>query len=152
MKNILKTLTLMSLIWLTGCNDSKTVHLYKDNNSYIDDDLTIRFEQTPQSEFLSGGTLYFEIYFISSNPKPVSLKTKAKNVKIYRELNGAEYSVNTNQLMPYDRIDLQCDIEKSVFLYADLPTLASTEKYYLNFDYNSTKLIYHFYNQPAAQN
>lgn len=151
MKNTLKVLILSSILTLSSCG-GKGLILYNDSNTTEYGTLTIRYEKS--TEYKGYGTdksisLSFYLYFLNKNTKPATIK--ATSAKIYREANKAEYTVNSVTFSYGSTLELQCDIEKSAYFTASLPTMTTEDKYYMMFEFNSKKLTLYFYNNPSLQ-
>ena len=136
------------MVSLTACNESKTINLYNNLQSTTDDNLIVRYELAYEFAASSPVTLSFYLCFTNKNPKPFKLTSKSVGI-VYRERDKAEYKAHND----YDwYITLECDVEEKVNFNASLPTKTSSENYYFVFKYNSTELIYHFYDLPSSNN
>ena len=150
MKKFIGLLALTSLFALTSCGGNSLV-LYNNSNKVTDGDLTIRYEKSTEYKGLNSNISFsFYLYFLSKNPKPVTIK--AKSAKIYREKDKAEYQVGSTTFMLGMTLELNCDIEGNASFSASLPTMTTEDNYYMIFEFNSKKLTCYFYDDVSAQN
>ena len=87
MKNIFKTLALTTMMALSSCSGSK-MSLYLNSEPVAWDKVSIEISKVYEMTSLYRET-DVTISFISSDPKPVTLKFK--DWKVYREKDKAEY-------------------------------------------------------------
>ncbi len=130
---------------LTCCSGGvKTINLYNNDKTAVEGDLQITYKLNHEMTVSKQVYLSFDIYFLSSNPKPLEIRVKA--AKVYREKDKAEYG----DFPTYLGLTLNCDIEKELSFSCTLPTDTKTDNYYFRLDFNQIKLIHHFYDKTSS--
>lgn len=147
MKKIFKMVLLPSLMVLTSCGAGKELTLYKNSEPIKDGAVTIKVDHFYESSLL--GTYSQDIYisFVSSNPKPVTLKFK--DWKVYREKDNAEYSAGCITIAFAGELKLECDKETKLDFATSLPTSFTEDNYKLVAHYDSKTLVCHLYGSAA---
>lgn len=145
MKNIFKTLALTTMMALSSCSGSK-MSLYLNSEPVAWDKVSIKISKVYEMTSLYRET-DVTISFISSDPKPVTLKFK--DWKVYREKDKAEYSAGCLTAAIYGEITLNCDIEKTLTFEVELPTSTKEERYKLVINFTNKSLICYLYDKPS---
>ncbi len=144
MKKIFKTLMLTSMIALSSCSGGK-ISLYLDSEPVIWGKVSIRISNVYEVTYLSQEA-NVTLSFISSDPKPVTLKFK--NWKIYREKDKAEYPASCITAA-IGEMTLNCDIERTITFEAKLPTSIKEDNYKLIINFTSKSLTCYLYDKPS---
>ena len=144
MKKALRLFVLSSLVGLTSCNNLDNITLYKNTDAARYKDLIVKIGNS--SEVDAGSYVMFSFYvnYVNKNPNPISIK--ANSEKIYRESDKAVYAPLSNSLTTTG-ITLECDVERSVYYYVNLPSSTKSETYYFELKLNMVNVTIYFYNR-----
>ena len=147
MKKLFKTALLLSFILLTSCGGGKELTLYKNSEPIKDGDVAIKVDHFYETSLLGKYSQDIYISFVSSNPKPVTIKFK--DWKIYREKDNAEYSVGCITIAFGGELKLECDKETKLDFSTRLPTSFAEDNYKLVAHYDSKTLVCHLYDSVS---
>ena len=147
MKKAFKFVALAALLVIGACSARNEIVFYTNSEPITDGDVAIEVDY---EENYYNYALAIRFSFLSNNPKPITVKFDGW--KIFRERDNAEYAVSCTQLMPYNKLILECDIKNTLeFRVPNLPSLLKEDNYKFVTNYNSKALICHLYDKPAER-